>query len=118
MLWEAYQQGQISQAQSAAARAQSKADRYADDIQRIQRSCERLVIGCQAMWELLRERTDLTDADLEEKILEIDLRDGKADGKISRQVVTCPACGRTSSSLRSQCMICGADTPKQHAFEG
>ena len=45
------------------------------------------------MWELLREHSELSENDIENKILEIDNRDGRIDGKIATQTKTCQACG-------------------------
>jgi hypothetical protein len=118
MLWETYQQTKIAGAERTADRAMSKADRYAADIANVERKIERLTLACQALWELLRERTTLTENDLELKMLEIDGRDGMVDGKIATSQTCCPSCGRPSNSRRSSCVICGADIPKQHRFEG
>ncbi len=118
MLWEAYQQTKIAGAERTAERAMSKADRYADDIAGLQRHVERLSLACQAMWELLRDSSGLTEADIEAKILEIDARDGRVDGKIATQVLDCPSCGKATNSRRSCCVICGAPLRRQHQFEG
>jgi rubrerythrin len=49
-------------------------------------------------------------AQIMNKIEEIDLRDGKADGKESQPTV-CPDCGHTISKRRSNCFYCGARIP-------
>ena len=79
-----------------------------------QKNTERLYMVVQAMWELLREKVGMTDADLEAKIHEIDLRDGRLDGKDASQTAThaCRQCGRTILSGQSVCSWCGAQ------FEG
>ena len=77
-----------------------------------------LAMTCQAMWELLRDRTDLTDEDIEEKLQEIDLRDGSADGKMTSTVGECPACHRTVNSRHDRCLYCGVEISKDHIFEG
>ena len=48
---------------------------------------------------------------------EIDLRDGSADGRITRSVVKCPACGHASNSRRRHCIYCGTEISAPHAFE-
>lgn len=118
MLWEAYQHTKIAGAELTAERAMSKADRYSDDIADINRHVERLSLACQAMWELLREHSGLTEADIEAKILEIDARDGRVDGKIASRVLNCPSCGKATNSKRSSCVICGAPIKRPHQFEG
>ena len=117
MLWEMQQQTKIAGAERTAERAMMKADRYAADIAEMRRHMDRLSLACQAMWELLRDHTDFTEAHLDAKILEIDGRDGKVDGKIAMQQVTCPSCGSASHSKRASCVICGTLFDRQHKFE-
>lgn len=117
MLWEINQQQQINSAGRTAERAMSKADRHANDIDNLKRHVERLSLACQAMWELLKTRSDLTEEELETKMLEIDARDGRIDGKMGTAPIHCPACGRTTSSARDTCVMCGAPTRRKHQFE-
>jgi hypothetical protein len=117
ILYEAYQAGRITDAENRAESARAKVDRFADDIQRLQRKVGKLSLGCQALWEMLCERAGLTDKDLVAKMQEIDLRDGVSDGKISRRVVVCPACQRNSSSKRTECVYCGAALPNPNLFD-
>ena len=69
---------------------------------------DKLTLICQALWELLKERGEFTEEDLAVKIREIDLRDGKADGKISKQIKRCPKCDRVMSPRHQKCMYCGS----------
>jgi rRNA maturation endonuclease Nob1 len=117
MLWEVYQQTRVNAAEQSAERAESKAGRASDDIAQLRRQIDRLALASQAMWELLRDSSGLTEDDLQTKILEIDLRDGKADGKITSSVCVCPSCGHNTNTRRSLCLMCGAPLSKQHAFE-
>lgn len=66
----------------------------------------------QAMWELIRDRARLTDADLEAKAQEIDLRDGVQDGRITDGPLRCPSCGRVSNSKHWRCLYCGQQFEK------
>ena len=118
MLWEAYQQTRIAGAERTAESAESKVDRYARTVEDLQRHVERLSLACQAMWELLRGCSDLTEEDLGKKILEIDGRDGCVDGKIGVQPLDCPACGRKTSSKRDSCIMCGAPIKRPSQFGG
>ena len=59
------------------------------------------------MWELIRDRMNLTDADLERLANEVDMRDGQADGKITAQAVRCPSCSRVCNSKHHKCLYCG-----------
>ena len=64
----------------------------------------RLLLFNQALWELLRDRLDVTDADLESKIHEVDIRDGVEDGELTTTALKCPTCGRISSSKHWKCL--------------
>ncbi len=68
---------------------------------------ERLAMLNQALWELLSERFHLTEEELERKAQEVDLRDGKADGKMTAHPLRCPQCGRVSNSRHKKCLYCG-----------
>jgi len=118
MLWEAYQQTRIAGAERAAESAESKVDRCWKGVNDLQRHVDRLSLACQAMWELLRECSDLTEGDIESKILEIDGRDGQVDGKIGLQQLDCPACGRKTNSKRDSCVMCGAPIQRPSRFGG
>lgn len=117
MFWELYQQGQIHSAKSEASRAGSKALRVQEELARVSDKIDSLAITCQAMWELIRERTTLSDADIERKMQEIDLRDGKSDGKMRAPATECSDCGRTISRRHARCLYCGAEFQKTHVFE-
>ncbi len=117
MIWDLYQNQQINSAQLTAGRAASKTERQGNEIDDLQDHVERLSLACQAMWEIMRERSGLTEDQLERKILEIDGRDGQIDGKINTPPMPCPSCGRTTSSRRNSCVMCGAPTRRPHQFE-
>ena len=68
---------------------------------------QQLSLACQAMWELLKHQ-GMTDADLERKMTEIDLRDGVRDGRLTvSQASQCPSCSKPVKSQRSHCYWCG-----------
>lgn len=117
MFIDLYQQGQIGAAQEAAAEAQNRAATAQDLFLQMEKRMNRLTLHCQAMWELLRERAEFTDDQLAAKVLEVDLRDGRNDGRIATQIMDCPGCGRKTNSKRSSCVICGAELPRAHVFE-
>ena len=90
--------------------ARNIAHESAISASKAQKNTERLYMVVQAMWELLREKVGLTDSDLEAKVQEIDLRDGRLDGKDANLTAThaCRQCGRTILSGQSACSWCGA----------
>jgi hypothetical protein len=78
---------------------------------------DRLILVCMAMWTLLEESKQFTQEQLLEKIKEIDLRDGQADGKISPTVRQCPKCRRVMSQRHSRCLYCGSEDLNVRTFE-
>jgi len=114
MMWEIYQTSAIGSAQRAAGNASSEARRAARTAEEskgrladLTSRCDKLALSCQALWELLRERLDLTEQELLDRVQEIDLRDGKADGRMATHVAECPACQRPVNSRRKTCLYCG-----------
>jgi len=107
----------IAGAERTAETAESNVEHCARTVEHLKRHVERLSLACQGLWELLRERSDLTEEDLERKILEIDGRDGCVDGKIL-QAVDCPACGRKTGWKRNLCVMCGAPIKSPYQFGG
>jgi len=110
-VWDVFQQSRINKAYAMAGQLSMKPDTAKDSIdsavQRVDDRVEHLALLCQAMFELLQERTDLTGNDLAKKMEEIDLRDGKADGKITPEIRKCSQCGRTVSPKFGRCLYCG-----------
>lgn len=90
---------------------ENRVDQLLDRTAEQERRIDRLVLACQALCELLRERDGLTSAEIQAKINEIDLRDGVLDGKMKPQVVKCSGCGRPVSSSRPKCIFCETTNP-------
>ena len=77
---------------------------------------ERMALVCQALLELVQSQLAITDEELEAKIHEVDMRDGKKDGKFGGRVFQCPQCGRNVNSKRPVCVFCGTKSPNPDAF--
>ncbi|MCA9119895.1 MAG: hypothetical protein H6822_00970 [Planctomycetaceae bacterium] len=107
MLWDLIQQSQIHDAQTSAADATRRADQVRHDVDRTQATIDALALSCAAMWELLSEKLGVTEQELIAKIEEIDLRDGKLDGKIGGSKHACSNCGRPNNARRGRCLYCG-----------
>lgn len=114
---DAHQYGKINQAERRADSAAEKASRVQDSYYKLLKKQEKMALVSQALWEIVQERLGISDEELQDKILEIDLRDGKADGKIGGQIVTCKNCGRKTNTQRGSCFYCGTNTTEGHAFE-
>ena len=107
LFFDLYQQSLIGQAQTDAASAQGKAERATARIEDLERRTDRLALACQALWELLRANSGLTDEQVFAKMAEIDLKDGVADGRITGRLMNCTSCGRAIRSTRPKCLYCG-----------
>lgn len=82
------------------------------DIRDLRHEIARLQLMNQALWELIKGRLNVTEAELEQKANEIDLRDGVQDEAITVTPLKCPTCGRVSSSRHWKCLYCGQEFEK------
>ena len=120
-LWDVFQQGQIESASASAHLAQTTAlnteDRVKREIGRLEAKIDALALVSQALWELVREQTTLSDDDIRAKIAEIDERDGRVDGRLLGGPIQCVGCGRPAHTRQSACMYCGTKIERKHVFE-
>jgi hypothetical protein len=86
-------------------------------VAQLERRVNRLALATQAMWELLRERSTVTDKELADKILEVDLRDGQTDGRMAPTFLECPNCHKPTNSRRPTCVYCGVEVKRRHLFD-
>lgn len=77
---------------------------------------DKLVLVCQAIWSLLMEHTELTEADLLQRVTDLDLKDGQLDGKIIKGIVKCKKCDSAISHKFSKCLFCGQQYETESAF--
>ncbi|NUN95866.1 MAG: hypothetical protein HUU16_06810 [Candidatus Omnitrophica bacterium] len=112
-----YQNRKIADAERRASDAALDTKFLKGEILDLQWKADALTIACQALWEVLRGEVGLSDDMILMKMEEIDLRDGRADGKISREVVICERCGRKGNSARKQCLYCGSPLSPENVFE-
>ena len=105
--------------------AEVKADRSAmqtDHLGRrlveLESRVDRLSLVNLALWTLLQERTDLTEEALLNKVQELDLQDGKLDGRMQSTVIDCPQCHRPLSQRHRKCLYCDYKLEVDDAFDG
>jgi hypothetical protein len=109
MLWDLFQQYQIQQldrkidvAQDTALHSQGRT------VLELEERISRLALICRAMFELLQESSPgLTEQQLSAKVVEIDLRDGVADGHMTPRGKRCPKCDAMMSPKFGRCLFCG-----------
>ena len=73
---------------------------------------ERLLMITEALWSMMKEQFEYTDQHLMDRIVEVDAKDGRVDGRVAAQPPrACPKCARPSSRKRPVCMYCGQGIP-------
>ena len=81
------------------------------------RRLEKLSLICRAMWTLVQERANLSEKELIERTTEVDLLDGKADGRVSVPARECTTCKRTIAPHHERCLYCGGKKLVKSVFE-
>jgi hypothetical protein len=110
IIWDLYQSHRIRQLDSRVNDVQ--ASRSHDQVARdaafgLEEKMDRLALICCALFELMQKSTGVSDEDLRKKILEIDLRDGVADNRVTPQAKKCPKCAAAMSPKFRRCLFCG-----------
>ena len=78
------------------------------DVRFLRGQVDRLQMICEAMWTITKRRLGVGDDELSRLVEEIDLRDGKLDGR-SEPARACSECSRVVSSRTRICIYCGAE---------
>jgi hypothetical protein len=95
----------------AESRTNFEASRQTDD------RVDQLLLICSAMWQLLKEKTNLTEDDLINRVAQLDAEDGNADGKLSNRVQKCVKCDRTIAAKHHRCLYCGHQVHIDNLFK-
>jgi hypothetical protein len=106
MLFEIFQTFRTSKIDKTAKHVSYKANDNELSIQTLKDQIDHLSLVCEAVCELLEE-IGFNKSMLADKIKEIDLRDGKLDGKYVKKS-SCPACKRDVASRHIKCIYCGS----------
>jgi len=112
MATTAMQQQRVAQAREeaqAATRSLTEA-RHLNQI--LQADIDKLFMITQALWEILKTQHGYSDGLLMKKVTEIDMSDGKLDGKVAKRArPDCLSCGRKLGRT-PVCLYCGTFTPR------
>ncbi|MBX7246956.1 MAG: hypothetical protein K1X53_15775 [Candidatus Sumerlaeaceae bacterium] len=111
---DAYQNRRIIEAENAAERARSNAERFESRLTDLEIRMNRMALACQALWEILRDRGGISEDEVFRRMEEIDVRDGNLDGKIGAEVIQCEGCGKNVNSTRLICIYCGRRNSSRH----
>jgi len=84
----------------------------------LRRDIEKLYLVVEALWSIVRAATDLKDEDLLKLMRDLDLQDGKSDGRNATHTAirSCPKCGRTLLKGQTTCAYCESPLPDGGAF--
>ncbi len=100
------------QAQVDANKAQAGVAEARAETERLQNDVDRLLMISEALWTFLKKEHGYTDEQLTNAIQEIDLRDGKLDGRAPQApAAPCSKCGKINSARRVRCIYCGEVLP-------
>ncbi len=117
ILWDLHQHQQIEENKNAIDDVKNEAVQLGEKLYiPYFKELNKLTLICQAMWSLIEERTDLTEKDLLNRVTELDLKDGKLDGKYTTPPVDCPKCGAKICKKYNRCLFCGQEAPEGSAF--
>ena len=104
----AQQMARADRAETAGEMAAGTAAEIRTQNMTIMRDVEKLFMITESLWTILKEKHGYVDEDLGQMIREIDLRDGRLDGKVARQQnPLCPQCARTLMGKHPVCLYCG-----------
>jgi len=104
MFWAINRVGAAAEA-GAASRSARQAQGQAAEVEA---KCDRALLVCEALWSILRDKLGVTEDELVARVNEIDLSDGRLDGKVKKgSAVSCPSCGRTIARRFPKCIYCG-----------
>lgn len=110
MLWDLYQHYRISQLGQRLDRlhdAPARDSLARDEVLRLEEKLDRLALITRALFELVQESTGISETKLSAKVVEIDLRDGQADNKMTAKPKRCPKCEAMLSPKFGRCLFCG-----------
>jgi hypothetical protein len=113
-----YQQGKIGGLESLQAETNRRVTNAGDKLRELEQRYERMNLVTNALWQLLKAHTGLTDADLKKYVEKVDLSDGVRDGKVSRSkgAMDCPHCSRRVLTSATVCAWCGGELTSGDAF--
>jgi hypothetical protein len=117
-MFDIYQQAKIGEQAGLQANSDQRITQAREKTRDLEQRYERLRLVTIAMWQLLKEHTGLTDTDLRKFVEQVDLLDGKLDGKVSRVsgATNCTECGRRMLKSAVRCPWCGVKNLAGNAF--
>ncbi|WP_129642411.1 hypothetical protein [Peristeroidobacter agariperforans] len=125
-IWNLFQDSDIQRLRAEAERrgehSSSMQERAASTEARLlelERRHEQLKLVTLSLWRLLKDKVDLSDAELEKYVASTDLLDGVADGAVdlSKELIKCRHCDHVHLNTAVVCPFCGARSSSRNAFD-
>lgn len=88
----------------------------ADEVARLNREVTILRMICKAMWQIVQERTDSTEAELSKALSSLCAPDGTPI-ETPRRTVVCAECERTLKRGTLKCGYCGHLNEPESVFD-
>ena len=98
-------------AEASAQQAQRSAEHLETELQRMEERFDKLSLLTAGMWELLKEKTGITDDALRAIITTLETQRQQES-----QQNTCPQCGRAMLTRAHRCLYCDYRTPETDPF--
>jgi hypothetical protein len=116
-MWDIFQEIRLNDQRARQANTDSSLRRTSLDLDDLARQFRKMALVNQALYELLKDRTGISDEDLRRKISEIDLRDGTIDGRLDASPLRCPKCRGAVTAGALSCSNCGVTVAPKYPFE-
>lgn len=117
MFWAIYGAHSAAQASVEAGGARRRAAGAEARVAELESRLDRALLACEAMWTIMRDKLGVTEEELAARVNDIDLSDGRLDGKVRRSATVCPNCNRNVARRFARCIYCGTPMgPGQDAF--
>ena len=119
-LFDIYQQDRINAVAVTAdnaARDAREAKGLVSQVRELEAKINKLSMINMALWEIIKADTQRKDDDLYTMVQDIDLRDGRLDGKVKNEIKKCHKCGRTMSRRHQRCLYCRSPALDPDLFE-
>lgn len=116
-MWNIWQEMRLDENRRRQNSVERDIRRSGGNFSDLQRQVDKMALVNQALYELLRDRTGITDEDLRRKISEVDKRDGAEDGTVKAAPLRCPKCGGAVTVGALSCQTCGATVAPKYPYE-
>ena len=92
---------------ATAAEARSQASSAVSKVAGLEEDVNHLLMVVESLSEMLKDKHGYSDADLAQRVADIDMRDGKLNGRATKKAAqACSHCGRKMLRRKPTCVYC------------